>query len=567
MSLKATNKENSPLLNNNTNYQAYNDEMKQSQSISKSSKSSLLSNSNSNHIMNDKNKKNPSKSKSKSNSKRVNVKNKRSRAKSRTNAIPSIRIDSRNNRSDRNTQRRNNNDNQINIENGGRGIGINDNDTQCDKCLGKLFFFLDEKGCIKNTQILYAAVLLIAGAVAICLVLSRIFNNKIFNSNIFKSNSAPLLLAANIVMMISYGIEDFLALRICLSCGCLLFALWGLFNNPLLLDTTMFNTVMFLLNVRHAMKLWYKQRYIAFEPQYEKIYQNVFKGYLNRVDFQKLAKESYIRSAKKDEIFKRKDDEVTSLCCLVKGKISVVREVEFEPVSMIRKNQKLTKVKSFNNSHLKYKYTYDYSDDNIRRGHHGGGGGGGRSGSTQSNKTNKTSMMHSLIDDKDDSDIEHFLRNPHFVNLCHKNQFIEAPQWVHANLKPDGDRFTVSFVAVEECEYIKWPKETLITLIEANPAIYHALNGVLGLHTARALLKSRKYTKIQDDLRSDNNSMTRYKANLSRKNTLNNDADIDEDEQDCDQEEEEEEDDDDDDDDDHQTIDDEDEDDNDDNDI
>jgi len=104
------------------------------------------------------------------------------------------------------------------------------------------------------------------------------------------------------------------------------------------------------------------------------------------------------------------------------------------------------------------------------------------------------------MDDSNDSDIGYFLRNPHFVNLCHKNQFVEAPQWLAANLKPDGDRFTVSFVAVDDCEYIKWPRENIIELCAENPVIYNALQGVMGLHTAHALLKSREYNKIQQEL-------------------------------------------------------------------
>merc|ERR1712212_1355130 len=86
---------------------------------------------------------------------------------------------------------------------------------------------------------------------------------------------------------------------------------------------------------------------------------------------------------------------------------------------------------------------------------------------------------HQLLDKMDESDIEQFVRNPCFVNLCHKNQFIEAPQWVAANLKPDDERFTVSFLAVDDCEYIKWPKESLVQLIESNADIFHALSGVL----------------------------------------------------------------------------------------
>ena len=357
------------------------------------------------------------------------------------------------------------------------------------------------------------------------------------------SDSPLTLLAANCVMM-AYSIEHFLSLRVCLSIGCLLFAIWAITSAPILLDTAMFNTVMFLFNVRHAMKLWYAQRYIEFPPEYEKIYKKVFKPYLNnRVDFKKLVDISYIRTEKKGEVFKRKGDEVTSLCCLVKGRISVVRQVEFEPVSILKHNMKSRKVKSFNRDHLNIKM-YNYGDRYDDRDEH--------DRKYQDRRTDrndrKESVMHALVDDADGSDIQEFLWNQHFINLCRENQFIEAPQWVTANLRPDGDRFTVSFVAVDDCEYIKWPKENLIDLIDSNEKIYNALNGVLGLHTAHALIASRKYAKIQDELsigRSNTNlhhesrrgSLAAQEKKEENNNDNGNNADIDEEEEEEEEEE------------------------------
>ena len=69
---------------------------------------------------------------------------------------------------------------------------------------------------------------------------------------------------------------------------------------------------------------------------------------MNRDDFSKLVEISYIRRAKKGEIFHTKTDEITSLCCLVKGRISVVREAELEldPGYDHALNQRLRKVHS-----------------------------------------------------------------------------------------------------------------------------------------------------------------------------------------------------------------------------
>merc|ERR1719474_918288 len=373
-------------------------------------------------------------------------------------------------------------------------------DTTCAVCIGRLLVKLEQYQISSKLKKLYTVLLINAVIVCFLLILSRALDNEVFGSSFFRSDSPPLLLAANVIMMCSYSIENFLMLRVCLSIGCSCFALWGLTNDPMLLDTTMFNSVMLLLNLRHAVILSYRHRHIDFEDAWEQIYVNVFQGYLNRDDFSKLVEISYIRRTKKGEIFKTKGDEITSLCCLVKGRISVVREAELEldPGYEHAITHRLHKVASI-----------PVVQSMIDAGR-------------------KKEFLEMVVEDDTDSDIERFLRNPHFVNLCHKNTFIEAPQWVAANLRPDGDRFTVSFVTVDDVEFIKWPRENLVTLIENNSNIYHALSGVLGMHTAHALLKSREYNKIQAEL-----SITRTRRDSPKsgaEQNMENDGDIDEDE-------------------------------------
>eukprot|EP01084_Bolivina_argentea_P279060 477025_1 len=340
----------------------------------------------------------------------------------------------------------------------------------CKVCTGRILTRCEPN--LKWLKRTYYVILCNAVIACVLLIVSRVFSyastaqTNLFHSNIFMSDSPPLLLTANIVMMISYSLENFLALRVCLAIGCTCFAFWGLTNDPLLLDTAMFNTVMMLLNVHHAVILAYHHRHIEFEACWEQIYVEVFEGYLNRVNFNKLVDISYQRKLKKGEIFKKKEDEITSLCCLTSGRIKVVREHE----KMYAPKRK------------------DSSGQLL----------------------------------KIEGDIGYFLRDPHFVNLCHKNHFIEAPQWVHANLKPRGHRFSVSFVAVDDCEYIKWPKENLIDLIEQNPDIYHALSGVLGLHTAYALLKSREYTKIQHRMTQGSSRKLTDNENIDCRKDSNN---------------------------------------------
>jgi len=383
-------------------------------------------------------------------------------------------------------------------------------DTTCSVCIGRILVKLEHYKISSKLKKLYNVLLCNAAIVCFLLILSRALNNEVFDSNFFRSDSPPLLLAANVIMMCSYSIENFLMLRICLSIGCCCFALWGLTNRPMLLDTTMFNTVMLLLNLRHAVILSYHHRHIDFESAWEQIYVNVFEGYLNRDDFSKLVAISYIRKTKKGEIFKSKGDEITSLCCLVKGRISVVRTVEMEldPGYDHDINQRIRKVPSQQfMSHCAGDYDSEDIDMSVGKG------------------KDKEDVLAEYVDDTD-SDIERFVRNPHFVNLCHKNNFVEAPQWVAANLRPDGDRFTVSFVTVDDVEFIKWPRENLVHLIEHNSRIYHALSGVLGMHTAHALLKSRKYNKIQAEL-----SQRSRTPKEDRKSEREHDGDIDDEEE------------------------------------
>ena len=176
----------------------------------------------------------------------------------------------------------------------------------CGQYIGLCLF--ECRGLIEWIKIGYYVILCPAITICALLILSRLLqitdtNPNLFKSQIFASDSVPLLLTANIIMMISYSLENFLTLRICLAIGCFCFALWGLTNDPMLLDTAMFNTVMMLFNVRHAVRLAYHHRHISFESQWEQIYVNVFEGYLNRVDFKKLVDISYKRSFKKGNLF------------------------------------------------------------------------------------------------------------------------------------------------------------------------------------------------------------------------------------------------------------------------
>ena len=144
-------------------------------------------------------------------------------------------------------------------------------DRTCSVCVGRLLVKLEQYNISSKLKKLYNVLLCNAAIICFLLILSRALNNEVFGSSFFRSDSPPLLLAANVIMMCSYSIENFLMLRVCLSIGCCCFALWGVTNEPMLLDTTMFNTVMLLLNLRHAVILSYRHRHIDFEPAWEQV--------------------------------------------------------------------------------------------------------------------------------------------------------------------------------------------------------------------------------------------------------------------------------------------------------
>lgn len=87
----------------------------------------------------------------------------------------------------------------------------------------------------------------------------------------------------------------------------------------------MFNIVMALLNIRHAVVLVYKKRYIEFTEEMEQIYRTLFAQYMTRVQFKELSDISLIRSEKARVTMKKEGDLVTSLCILVKGQVEVRR--------------------------------------------------------------------------------------------------------------------------------------------------------------------------------------------------------------------------------------------------
>merc|ERR1719419_1331005 len=92
-----------------------------------------------------------------------------------------------------------------------------------------------------------------------------------------------------------------------------------------MVDMCIFNVVMGLLNIYHAVVLVYKKCWIEFSEELEQIYTTLFSRYISRVQFKNLADIAVLRQMKAGVIMKEEGDFVTSLCIIVKGQVDVKR--------------------------------------------------------------------------------------------------------------------------------------------------------------------------------------------------------------------------------------------------
>ena len=486
------------------------------------------------------------------------------------------------------------------------------------KCFGRLLQYIQPyMGFVSK---LYYALLFNVVFVSILFVIASIDksnnNNGLLGYNIFKSNSPPLLVGANIIMMISYSIESYVILRVCLSCGCGLFCMWCLTNQPLLFDGFLFNLVMLMFNIRHAFMSLYKRRYIEFSPEYEQVYKDVFSPYLSRTLFEEFVCTSYVRYGKKDDIFYKQGDLINCLTIIVSGRVVVSRTryensteyinvdkyvitVKNDPQNALRQHLNFvrqyeapdevletipddmpsnTNNNNTNNNHIyhayndssrsyrssnrsstknspkkntpsinrkrKYRSRLDISktkhknkNQNKNKNKHRE-----QKQNKQNNETilktkskqrnvnvNEDNHDQSVNSDHDDckslqdwkssssgsvasvntinttktdgidATVMKTLLNPQSININNKNEFLEAPQWMYAELNPAKMRFEFELKALDDVCYIYWPRETIVDLINKNHELYVALQAVLGVQTAQLLIRSRQFSEKRDE--------------------------------------------------------------------
>ena len=232
MSAKAS-KEISPLLSNNTQYQTYNDDLtsieihKQSQSLSQSqskpSKSSFSSTGNEGNDEHKHKHKHRESRKSRQTSKkgyRVHNKSKSSRHKQSDKGTTNRRrrttrtLSCHHQHSQQQQQQHSHHSQHVSNPSNFDILDEEEENMKCAKCCGKLFAYMEHKGFNKKLQFAWSNLLCIAITICLLLIVWRVWNistnTTLWNSKVFMSDSAPLLLVANVIMMMSYSIENFL---------------------------------------------------------------------------------------------------------------------------------------------------------------------------------------------------------------------------------------------------------------------------------------------------------------------------------------------------------------------
>lgn len=163
--------------------------------------------------------------------------------------------------------------------------------------------------------------------ICVTLLVAKACNNQFFLS--WYDGFAPLanwnMQAANVILVISYALRDFLALRLSIFLGCLCFVLYGATSSVgMMLDMMSFNILLALLNLHHALQLMWEKRYVKFSPELEQVYCNLFRPYMPRSDFARLSAIALPRTEKRGVVIKERGDLVTSLCILVSGRVEVL---------------------------------------------------------------------------------------------------------------------------------------------------------------------------------------------------------------------------------------------------
>ncbi|KAJ9465736.1 blood vessel epicardial substance [Diplonema papillatum] len=136
-----------------------------------------------------------------------------------------------------------------------------------------------------------------------------------------------LFQTANTFLFLSYISRNLIALRVCLTCGSIFFALWAYFDLDIALDTIIWNCLFAIFNFLHAMSLIYKSRKVPFgDDLLETAYDEVFCSVgMSRVEFLHLTQSGERFSAEEHPPSAEIDNE-KSLAFLLSGEVIIEKK-------------------------------------------------------------------------------------------------------------------------------------------------------------------------------------------------------------------------------------------------
>lgn len=131
---------------------------------------------------------------------------------------------------------------------------------------------------------------------------------------------------ANFFLLISYVSPNVLFLRVTLCFGGLWFAIWAAtFSAGVLGETLLWNSIFTLINLHHAIVLFYGRRPITFDSFREKVYVEMFEGVLSRSMYKVLASRSLVRTLIPGRSYALRGDSVSSLAILIEGRLRIMK--------------------------------------------------------------------------------------------------------------------------------------------------------------------------------------------------------------------------------------------------
>ena len=317
-----------------------------------------------------------------------------------------------------------------------------------------------------NERIIFAYhfVLYSCGIFAITMIVCNIFDNRFWISDLIRSDTQHYMVSAYICLMVSYGLTDFFYLRVCLAFACISFILWALFAIPgvIVFDCVIWNVFMFILNIKGAFLLKYSKRYIPFSDEFEQLYENEFKQFLDRSDFEKLVRIGTVKTINEGVILRSKGSNIDELGHLIKGKIEILRSSDL----------------------VVHRCIVDHKSIKL---------------SPEKIESKRRQTLQQL--EKSDIEILMSDKTKDVLNIINKNQFIDGLQWIANGLLSDDVEpecaYETAAVSITDCVYIGFPKDAMIKICKADSRIRQAMFNSLSVDVAYQYRRAQRFAKAK----------------------------------------------------------------------